>query len=126
MAIQYQLYTQDEQDEAIAEAMRGREIEHFHYDLNYKNYIDMLPNLPVGNEKGTPEEQAQFKYRKHVESLIATEAVARDQTEVVYNALAAKLDDPTRKAAAFAKVAEKVAAQKAKELATTAEAAVKG
>lgn len=124
MAIVYQQLTQDEMDDAIAENLYGREVEHFHYELNRRNYVEMLKTLPVGDDRGTPEEQEQAAYRAYIEGLVKTETAARDKTEHTYEALEKNFADPTRKAAAIDRAVTKRAAVKAAEAASIEAAAI--
>jgi hypothetical protein len=52
MAITYITLTQDEIDLKIAQSIRAREEEHFHYELNRKNYEELLNSAEM---KALPE-----------------------------------------------------------------------
>ena len=45
MSVTYLSLTQAERDDAIAQALHGREVEHFHYELNRLNYESMLGKM---------------------------------------------------------------------------------
>jgi len=111
--MQYQQLTQDEMDDVIAENLYGREVEHFHYELNRKNYEEMLKTLPAGDAGGAPDDREAAAYRAYIEGLVKTEAAGRDKTERTYDALATNLADPTRKAAAIERATAKRLATKA-------------
>lgn len=44
----YQQLTQEYQDDHLANAMMGREMEYFHYDFDRKNFENLLRTLPDG------------------------------------------------------------------------------
>jgi len=44
----YQQLTQQEMDTTIAENLHGREVEHFHHELNIAVYDRLLVILPIG------------------------------------------------------------------------------
>mgnify|MGYP007080331985 CR=1 FL=1 len=44
----YQQLTQQEMDTTIAENLHGREVEHFHHELNIAVYDELLTTLPAG------------------------------------------------------------------------------
>ena len=54
----YTQLTQEYQDDVIAEALYSREREHFHYDVDRKNFIEMLKTLPAGEYKDQIQKRA--------------------------------------------------------------------
>lgn len=48
MALTYQQLVREEMDIAIADNLHGREVEHFHHELNIAVYDDLLATLPAG------------------------------------------------------------------------------
>lgn len=54
--------TQDERDLAIAQDLHGRETEWFHYDLNVRNYDNLLAQSPLTDLPAEwPAELVQYK-----------------------------------------------------------------
>lgn len=89
------IYTQllvDYKYEVIAEAVHGREIEHFHYDFDRVNFEHLLETLPDGEYK-------ENLRQRHSDTLkqIAT-------VDAIHKALMAQVDD----VAAYAEAVERV------------------
>jgi hypothetical protein len=98
--MEYEYLTQEEQDDYVAEAMRGREWEHFQRAVNIANYEKMLETLEPGERrvlivKLLGEEQEYTKHEEHI-----------------YTALSVQLPHGPRREAAKIRVAAKIKAGK--------------
>jgi hypothetical protein len=65
----------------IAEAIYAREIEHFHYDFDRRNFEILNVSLPDG------------AYKIDVESRIADTLMQMEKVENIYSALMSQIDD---------------------------------
>ena len=74
--------------EVIAEAIYGRELEHFHYDFDRLNYERLLGGLPDG------------EYKTDVEKRLADTLMQMAKVEAIYTALMSQVDDQDAYAAA--------------------------
>lgn len=102
--MKYTQLSQDEQDDYIAEAMRGRELEHFTRSVNVANYDAMLPTLQDGD------------WKQRIQQMRLEEIAALAHEDEVHAALSAQLPDPVRLAAAQSRVTAKLEQQKALQL----------
>lgn len=99
MAFTYQQLSQDEMDTIIAENMHGREVEHFHHELNAATYAALM--AAPSFQSAPPEWQARI-------TQLRTEAQAEMvKIRGLYAALSAQLSDPTRQAAAIARAGKR-------------------
>lgn len=92
---------QDYQDDVLAEALYGRELEWFHYDFDRGNYQRMIAKMEPGERltdlvKRLGETEAQMQF-----------------VETIYAALAARIVDPERHARAVERTTAKRKAAKA-------------
>jgi hypothetical protein len=91
--MKYEQLSTDYMDDHIAEAMHGREMEWFHYDIDRQNFLDMIAALPPGDPQ-----RAQFAQRvEQVEEQMAV-------VERVYEALKRRIRNPQAHAAAVERV----------------------
>jgi hypothetical protein len=104
-------YTTD----AIAEAIIGREMEVFSYDMNIANYEIMLSALPQDNwpenllqYQRSPLDQvpdeldqtvSDYQYRDRIRSLLKTERLERSKAFRIYEALLSRIPEEDRAAA---------------------------
>ena len=95
--MEYEQLSTEYQDDHIAEAMLGREMEFFHYDVDLKNYQEMLAALP---EKETAK-------RGELAQRIKDITAQMDIVERVYSALKNRIRDPQAHAAAIGRVRAK-------------------
>ena len=80
----YEFLTQDERDDIVAEAMKGRELEHFHYTHNAAVYEQILTTLPTD---AWPADLVQFQGKSRDEIVrgagaradVALQYLQRDQ-----------------------------------------------
>lgn len=108
--MEYKLLTAEYQEDAVVDAMLGREMEHFHYQLNEDNYKEILKTEPEG------------PYRDRIQALLASNTTEKAKVESVY----AALEKQAPQGAAFDVVAERVKAKRsAAEEAATVEAATR-
>lgn len=131
--MEYDLIPVAEQEETIANAIRERQREHFHYQLNKDNYTNILTQLDaMGLPEEWPENLAKFKtlgstqlaavlkgadfelannlaYRDKVRSLISTETAEQIKCETAYKALCDKLPDKQAVVDALARIDVKAA-----------------
>jgi len=98
--MKYQHITQDEMDDHIAEAMRGRELEHFYRSVNIANYEEMLKTIEPGER------------RDYIEKLLGEEKEYITHEDQIHAALTKQIEDPTRLRAAQVRIAAKVIKQK--------------
>lgn len=100
MTLEYEQFSTDEADDAVAGALYARESEHFHHALNVSVYSAMLldKDLPKG------------KWRDRLTTLVAEARAEMQNIEGIRRALSAQLPDERREAA-FARVAAKRAEQ---------------
>lgn len=126
--MEYQFLTQDERDDIIAEAMKQREIEHFHYAHNANTYDAMLAMLPAGDwpedlaflknknreqivRESSPErlmEVIDYSFKDQLKHLKSTEILERDKVDKIYQALEAQFGgDDARKQAAINRIKAK-------------------
>lgn len=134
----YLFLTEEEQLDAIAKAIHGREVEHANYELNRVNYEAILASfadLPAewpaelkrykdkkGEEVATLATAEEFdltsklRHRDHVQLLLRTCCAERDKGVKTYEALVALLPkDETERIALIEKTKADIAAQKAKQ-----------
>lgn len=104
--------TQQDTYNTIAEAVVGREMEIFSYDINIRNYEIMLETLPTDDwptnlaqyQRSTldqvPDELDQqvsdYQYRDRIKSLLKTERLERNKAQRIYEALLSRLPEETR------------------------------
>lgn len=131
--MQYSSFTQEQQDNAVATAMIGREVEHFHYDHNIRVYTEMLKTLPqdewpaaltqfkalkrdeVVDVAGEAAETVlSYQYRDQLQHLLKTETVEKDRVERIHAGLVAQFGGDTARMA--------VAIERAKQAQTTVSA----
>ena len=93
----YEQLSTDYMDDHIAEAMLGREMEFFHYQVDLQNYQDMLAALPAGETANRGELAQRIK----------DITVQMDIVEKVYAALKNRRRDPQAHAAAIGRVTAK-------------------
>ena len=112
--------------DAVADAIVGREMEVFSYDMNIANYEIMLAGLPqdswpenlVQYQRSTldqvPDQLDQtvsdYQYRDRIRSLLKTERLERSKAFRIYEALLSRIpeaDRATAIAAAQARLAAK-------------------
>ena len=77
-------YTQLEEAykyEVIAEAIYAREMEHFHYDFDKKNFEYILETLPEG------------EYKEEIRGRIKSSLEQKENVETIYTALQTQIDD---------------------------------
>lgn len=94
MAMNYQQLTQQEMDTTIAENLHGREVEHFHHELNIAVYDGLLASLPPG------------EWKTRVAQLRNEGTVEMDKIAGLHGALLAQLPK-TRQGGAFARAAKR-------------------
>lgn len=123
--MEYQFLTQDQRDNIVAEAMKQREIEHFHYAHNANTYDAMLAVLPAGDwpedlaflknknreqivRESPPERLAEamdYSFRDQLQVLKNTEMLERDKVDRIYQALETQFGgDDARKLAAINRI----------------------
>ncbi len=131
MPLQYKHLSQEDQDDALAQAILSREREHHSYELNRINYEQMLadmadlPGWPANLVKyrGTTGEQlaqaltgddftlvTRLQFRDRVKLLLATTLVEQAKTEAVYVALEKQLPEGARRTAAIERVQDRESA----------------
>jgi len=126
----YLFLTQDQQDDIVAKALRGREHEYANYELNKQNYLAILASpdvvaLPVlwpnnliryqnivgedlAKSLTNPDDFAmvtKLQFRDRVQLLLATTGIEQDKTLQVYNTLLDQLPEGDRRIAAITRVA---------------------
>ena len=84
-------------DDYIAEAMLGREMEWFHYDVDRQNFAHIMEALPADDTAGRTE----FAQR------IRDTSRQMEMVERVYAALQQRIRDPVAHAAAIERVRAK-------------------
>ena len=67
--------------EVIAEAIYGREMEHFHYDFDRINFERLLANTPEG------------EYRNNLQQRLDDTLMQMANVDAIYAALQAQIDD---------------------------------
>jgi hypothetical protein len=98
--------------DAIAEAIIGREMEVFSYDMNIANYEIMLAALPQDNwpenllqYQRSPLDQvpdeldqtvSDYQYRDRIRSLLKTERLERGKAYRIYEALLSRIPEAGR------------------------------
>jgi hypothetical protein len=131
----YNHLTQDEQDEIVAEAIKGREREHFYYQINRDNYEHILTQLdreelpaewPSHLETFKNADPAQLvtqlsgesltlasrlRYRDQVRKLLQTETIEQSKCETAHTALCAKLPDKAAQVAAIERLEAKASSK---------------
>ena len=93
--MEYEQIPQTYRDDLIAEALYGREIDHFHYDFDRINFEHILKNLP------------ECEYRKVIEQRHADTLGAMAQVEKTVDALRSQITDAEAYAAAVVRTTEK-------------------
>ena len=104
--------TQQDTQNAIADAVVGREMEIFSYDMNIANYEIMLAGLPTEDWPAellqyqfstldkVPDEFDQqvsdYQYRDRIKSLLKTELLERSKAQRIYEALVSRLPEESR------------------------------
>jgi hypothetical protein len=82
-------------EDVIAEALYARELEHFHYDFDKKNFEHMLQTTPRGED------------RKNLEQRLASTILQMKSVEDVYAALLAQITDKVAHEAAIQRAIKK-------------------
>lgn len=108
--MKYEFLTEDEQDDAIAEALYEREKEHFHYALNVANFEDILASLPPEASLWTVGKNNE-PYTMYLARLIAEHQTEMAKVEKTHGALSKQLPAGARRNAAAQRVATKRAAR---------------
>lgn len=91
----YQQLTKEYQDDHLANAMLGREMEYFHYDFDRKNFENLLRTLPDGACKND------------VDKRLADTVKAMENVAAFYEALKLQIRSEEAHAAAVARVQAK-------------------
>lgn len=134
--MEYIFHSQDDQDDVIVRALRGRELEYHNYDLNAKNYeailatMTKLPEVWPSNlaphrlilgeqlagmiaagalsleDYGTV---TQLQFRDRVRLLLQTTLTEQARCKAAYSALGAHIQDKTRLTAAVDRLKLKIA-----------------
>lgn len=123
----YIFHDQAAQDDAVARALRNRELEHHAYEVDRLNYLSILATpamqalpavwpselLPYKSIYGETlaglvqgDQYAlvtQLQFRDRVQALLATTQTEQAKCAATYQALLARIADPTRFAAAVAR-----------------------
>jgi acid stress-induced BolA-like protein IbaG/YrbA len=81
--------------EVIAEAVYGRELEHFHYDFDRRNVERLIAGLPDGD------------YKDSIAQRLADTLKQMANVDAIYAALMAQVDDPAAYAEAVKTVTKK-------------------
>jgi len=93
--MKYTQLTQSYQDDVLAEALFGREVEFFHFDFDRINFAKLLETLP-------PSPYRDDVQKRHDETLERMATV-----DAIYEALASQITDPEAHAAAIVRTTEK-------------------
>jgi hypothetical protein len=93
--MKYDQLPQSYRDDTLAEAMYGREVEHFHYDFDRINFSNLLETLPTGPYR----DGVQQRHNDTLDRMATVDAI--------YAALASQIADPEAHAAAIARTTEK-------------------
>ena len=138
MAMEYQQLTQDERDEMLAEALYGREREHFAYETEIQHHQQLLAQLPTkawpkrlehlrglgrdqmimaAKDATELDEAAQYADRDRIAGMLAASTLERGRVEKYHAATLAQLP-AARRAAAFSRAATKRAEREAAQRAT--------
>lgn len=138
--MEYLSLTEQERDEAIAEAIHSREIEHFHYNLNAANYQELLDGMTAipdvwpenlralrGRTRdeiiamaSSPEDAdvaLQIAEKDRLRKLLASEKHEREKVKTYHARLVGKFPNAQKRDAALAAVKVKREAEKAARLA---------
>jgi hypothetical protein len=102
--MEYMQLSQQYRDDAIAEAMHGREREHFHYALDHANFTEMLKTLPDGD------------YKTMIAKRLQETASRMAEVDLIHSALAAQVVDQTAHNAAVVRTTDKRDAAEAAQL----------
>lgn len=78
--------------DTLAAAIKGREVEHFHYNLDKSNFETMLLTLEEG------------PFRDEIVQRLADTVREMNKVEAIYNALVAQIDDQVAYAEAVARL----------------------
>ena len=89
--------------DTLADAIYGREVEYFHYDIDRMNFEYILKDLP------------ECEYRTNIENRLADTVGTMAQVERTMAALLAQIDDPIAYAEGVARAIERREAAKLKE-----------
>ena len=89
--------------EVIAEALYGRELEHFHYDFDRCNFERLLETEQDGD------------YKTDIEKRLSDTLMQMAKIEAIYAALMLQVDDKEAYAEAVIRTTKKRAADKLKE-----------
>jgi len=89
--------------QVIAESIYGRELEHFHYDFDKKNFERILETATEGD------------YKTDVEKRLSDTLMQMAKVEAIYAALMSQVDDQEAYDAAVIRTTEKREADKLKE-----------
>ena len=89
--------------EVIAEAIYGRELEHFHYDFDKINFERILETATEGD------------YKTDIEKRLSDTLMQMEKVEAIYASLMSQVDDQEAYAAAVIRMTEKRAADKLRD-----------
>jgi hypothetical protein len=112
VARKYSVLSQDEQDEIIVNTVLAQERDHFSHELNIQRYSDMLAAMPAdrGNpavRDDDPSLTPAQKFRRRMESLVASEQVALEQVTLILDKTSAQLPSTANINAAKARIQAK-------------------
>lgn len=121
MAFVYQQLTQDEMDTTIAENLKGHEAEVFRHELNAATSAALLARI---SEVGGKISDTDATWHARTQQLHDDALVESRRTQAVHAALSAQLSNPTRKAAAMARVTKRAQIQQALQFQAPAATAI--
>lgn len=90
--MEYNLINPNYKYDTLAQALRGRQQEHFHYNFDKTNFEQMLTTLEPGEQ------------RDRIQHLLNSTIVEMNKVEAIYNALMTQVDDETKLAEAIARL----------------------
>lgn len=93
--MQYTQLTYDYKYDTLAEAMYNREVEYFHYEVDLKNFIQMMTTLPEG------------EFKRDIERRIEETQRQMAIVDTIYNALKNQIDDEVAYGAACTRLQAK-------------------
>ena len=93
--MKYTQLPQTYQDDVLAEAMYGREVEHFHYKFDSINFAKLLETLPPS------------PYRENVQQRYDETIACMATVDNIYAALASQITDQEAHSAAILRTTEK-------------------
>ena len=98
---EFLVYSDDQADDDLLQAIQGRESEISNYDLNIANFQDILSMLPAD----CPERL--LKFRDQVTDLLSGNQLGVEQSLMTYAALKRRLPGPERVQAALERLKTK-------------------